>query len=547
LQDLKFAWEGDPQKTDLSLNIRRENLILLGKRLKKEHPKFNGHSDFEIGCTCATVSPTSIKDILNAKESIFKGKYLIALPEENLSLLEWDGQDHLTRKLLLQGADAVSANSNTIQWAFGLKSASKDEFTDEFKSLKPCIHGSDAHDLEHIGKPADDKFCWIKSELTFEGLKQILYEPEDRVYIGETPANLKNDYQLIESVTVNGSPDWFGDLKVPLNDDLVSVIGPRGSGKSALAELIAFAGGAALFRSSSGLEDTFLYKAARKSTANPNPVIGAVVGLTWKNGETDATMLPMNLRSSAVEEKVKYLPQKFVERLCAPENTQELEAEIEKVIYQRNKTTGRLQASNFQELRNAAVQPIEVKRERLIRQIQSLNQSIAESGSRYALKPQKILELKQCKEELERLLKAPPSLPSANTDELNKLDQLGKERQQFELTLAALNEQLTALKTIEAKLQVFREEIDGFNAEVADLMKKAGLDQTLGDSFLVRMPSVTEPIAARRTAIAEAVSSIRGDATIAPDDTTRTLSKVIAEISLIKEQSKLTEAKKKEY
>ncbi len=188
-------------------------------------------------------------------------------------------------------------NTNTIRWAAGLKSASKDEFIAEFKSLKPCVHGSDAHTITGIGKPAENKFCWIKSELTFEGLKQILYETEDRVYIGEKPAVLKNDYQVLESVIVGGAPDWFGNVTVPLNEDLVSIIGPRGSGKSALAEVIAFAGGASLFRATAGLEDTFLYKSARKSAANPNPVIGATVTLTWKNGEPDAVLLPTNLRS----------------------------------------------------------------------------------------------------------------------------------------------------------------------------------------------------------------------------------------------------------
>src|SRR6266852_1876632 len=258
LQDIKFVWEGDPQRTDLSLSVRRENLTLLGAKLKTENPSFQGRSDYEIGCTCATVSPTDIKNVLRDKGSIFKGRYLFVLPEEHLSLLDWDGQDHVTRKVLLQGADAVfSANANTIKWTSGLKSGTKDEFIAEFKSLKPCVHGSDAHKLETIGKPDGNKYCWIKAELTFEGLKQILYEPEDRVYIGEKPANLKNDYQVIERVSLDGAPDWFGKITVPLNEDMVSIIGPRGSGKSALAEAVAFAGGAAIFRSGQGLEDTF--------------------------------------------------------------------------------------------------------------------------------------------------------------------------------------------------------------------------------------------------------------------------------------------------
>ena len=34
------------------------------------------------------------------------------------------------------------------------------------------------------------KYSWIKSGLTFEGLKQIIFEPEDRIRVGiETSSN----------------------------------------------------------------------------------------------------------------------------------------------------------------------------------------------------------------------------------------------------------------------------------------------------------------------------------------------------------------------
>ena len=120
LQEFKFCFEGDPQRADLSLSVRRTNLEFLGNRLKKEHAHFNdGRFDFEIGCMNATVDPSKIKEVLVNKERIFKGKYLIVLPEEHLSLLEWDGQDHHTRKLLLQGADAIFKTSEQFDWAQG--------------------------------------------------------------------------------------------------------------------------------------------------------------------------------------------------------------------------------------------------------------------------------------------------------------------------------------------------------------------------------------------------------------------------------------------
>ncbi len=547
LQEIKFAWDGDPQRTDLSLSVRRENLALVGERLKKEHEKFRDRSDYEIGCTCATVSPTDIKKVLDAKESIFKGRYLIVLPDEHLSLLDWDSQDHLTRKLLLRGADALfSANPSTIKWATGRGALSKKNFIAEFKSLKPSIHGSDAHALDKIGVPDNKRFCWIKANLTFEGLKQILYEPDERVFIGEKPAYLKNDYQVIESVAIENSPEWFGDITAPLNEDLISIIGPRGSGKSALAEAMAFAGGSASFRTGKGLEDAFLSKAAKKSATNQNTVVGTRVTLNWKNGESDKATIPATLANGGTEEKVKYLPQKFVEWLCAPENNQQLEAEIERVVYQRNSKTERLKASNFQELRKATTQPIETRRERLTRTIQSLNTSISEGSARLATKPQKETDLKRRGEDLVRLLKSPPVLPPENAEELKRLEGLENEKQALELKLANLGEQVTILDTIKAKFDVIADDLALFNQEIAELLPKAGFPDP--QLFKVGIPTVAPLIDEKRSILTAAANQTRGSSDEVPvKDGPRTLSSVLAEIRLLKERSALTEAKKKEY
>ena len=339
LQEIKFQYEGDPQRQDLSLSVRRQNLEMLGKRLKAEHAPFNdGRSDFEIGCMNATVKPEDIKEVLQNKEQIFGGKYLILLPEEHMSLMDWDGQDHHTRKVLLQNADGIlSKNPKTKHWAMG----SGDplvaiKFIKEFKSLKPCVGGCDAHTLETLGKPDLNRFCWIKFDLTFEGLKQVLYEPKECVYFGEAPPNLKNDYQVIESVSLSGSADWFGDITVPLNSDLVSVIGPRGSGKSALAEMIAIACGSNVFRPGVDVSDTFLAKASKRSASNLQPIVGTKIAVRWADSHESFATIGSPLHTPQDEEEVKYLPQKFVDRLCAPENNEELEQEIERVIYQRH-------------------------------------------------------------------------------------------------------------------------------------------------------------------------------------------------------------------
>lgn len=65
----------------------------------------------------------------------------------------------------------------------------------------PCIHGSDAHSIEKIFGPDQQRYCWIKADTTFEGLLQILYEPAERVLIQSNSPDTKDPHQVIDSIT----------------------------------------------------------------------------------------------------------------------------------------------------------------------------------------------------------------------------------------------------------------------------------------------------------------------------------------------------------
>jgi len=161
-----------------------------------------------------------------------------------------------------------------------------------------------------------------------------------------------------------------------------------------------------VFRDGIDIQDSFLYKASRRSSANPVPITGATLELRWADGNTETVTIPPDLKHGRAEEKVKYLPQKFVERLCAPENNKQLELEIERVIFQRIAKTERLDASDFQELRQRSTQGTTVRKAQVQRAIQTLNQTIATISARIALKPAKENELKAKREELSALISA---------------------------------------------------------------------------------------------------------------------------------------------
>ena len=379
--------------------------------------------------------------------------------------------------------------------------------------------------------------------LTFNGLKQVLYEPQARVYIGEVPPNLKNDYQVIDSVLISNSPDWFGQVELLLNPNLVSVIGPRGSGKSALAELIALAGGSNLFRDAGDTKDTFLAKASKRSPSSTATVIGTQVLLKWRDQHESNAKIEVGLKTSRPEEEVKYLPQKFVERLCAPENNNELECEIERVIYQRHQKGAQSDASNFQELRRAATQAIETRRQRLAQNIKTLNQSIASRGLQIDQVPAKQADLSRKKTELDAVIKLAPIIPEANKADIASLNSLETKRKTLTESLSRLNRQLALLDTIAARYEIITADILQFNRDMNELFAEAGVTN-FGDCLPVVPPlRAGEVLTERRQQIMLSITTLQG----ADDETDLTISGIDKLSAVVKTKLTMTEAKQKEY
>ena len=94
---------------------------------------------------------------------------------------------------------------------------------------------------------------WVRADPTFDGLVQLCHEPEDRVYIGTEPPALQRirasatksieEISFERDATAGQDGEWFSG-SVPLNAGLVAVIGKKGSGKSALSDVIGLLGDA---------------------------------------------------------------------------------------------------------------------------------------------------------------------------------------------------------------------------------------------------------------------------------------------------------------
>ncbi|GAA9616618.1 PHP-associated domain-containing protein [Helicobacter pylori] len=123
----------------------------------------------------------------------------------------------------------------------------KDDRDSWLKYNKPLLQSSDAHKEDSIGK----KYTWIKAEKTFEGLKQIIYEPETRVSIDEKKSQdplhkidcvgLCFDREVKITNEKGDVPFCYAGFNETLffSPNFTCVIGGRGSGKSTLLQLIA--------------------------------------------------------------------------------------------------------------------------------------------------------------------------------------------------------------------------------------------------------------------------------------------------------------------
>lgn len=239
-----------------SLNSR--NLASLGAQLKTQQQSFQNYSDTFVGMMNASISEDNLIKVLNARNSIFGGKYLIGLPaDEDLSAVSWTSQGHLIRKNLLRKCSFIfSSNPNTIAFGLGKKHDTIRDFINEFGSLKPCIWGSDAHDYDKLFKPDLNRVTWIKAANTFEGLKQVIYEPVSRLSINESkpiPPPRKINLLKIDfpaDTTIIRSEDRHlpdksaefclrGEKEIYFSPYFTCIIGGRGTGKSTILNIIA--------------------------------------------------------------------------------------------------------------------------------------------------------------------------------------------------------------------------------------------------------------------------------------------------------------------
>ena len=220
---------------------------------------------------------------------------------------------------------------------------------------KPVISGCDAHSFNDLdawlGKTVlkdgvrQKEPTWIKADVTFEGLRQIIFEPADRVFIGEEPEVevrvRENPRRYISSLDIDQIAEydgqhgiWFKQEKIPLNKELVAIIGNKGNGKSALTDILGLLGNShnQKYQREGRTEELFSFlnkdKFLRGGCASH-----FVSELHWCGGPSDKADLDRETDTS-VPENLEYLPQKYLEKICANIEDDEFRHKLNEVIFE---------------------------------------------------------------------------------------------------------------------------------------------------------------------------------------------------------------------
>lgn len=213
-----------------------ENLKLLGQHIIESVPEDRRSqygSPIIEGFNNLNLEYSKIMDVLETGSTFFEGKYLTAIGKSEWDDLKWDDNTIADKKNIINSVDFVLTASENVAAYQKSKKSLEDGCVNSL--LLDC---SDAH--SNLNSNNKDKLgncnTWIKADSTFAGLKQILYEPKERVRVQQTCPDNKSGYQVIDSIKL--SEDGFWNQTICFNSYLNTIIGGRSTGKSTLLKAI---------------------------------------------------------------------------------------------------------------------------------------------------------------------------------------------------------------------------------------------------------------------------------------------------------------------
>lgn len=381
---------------------RNATAALLTKHgFKKLDIDSNDRTALEAGYKIAELKADSYRAAIKAVPDELAIGFMPFMTNDGLGHV--DVMTHYAYAMSLFDSSPIFETRDDAHWhAFvGRKTEANTKFFDAFQEAlggvpRLPVSGSDAHQFtgdgtnnaRGYGDYPSGRITWIKADPTWEGLRQAVREPEKRCHIGALPPKLarvrdqKTFYiDRIELTKASGSTlfeQWFDGVSVLLNTDLVAIIGNKGSGKSALADVIAVLG-----NSQEKAHFSFL-KRDRFRGKSGEPARQFVGTMHWRAGEPCEANLADDPPSDRVE-LVKYIPQGRFEALCndhASGASNAFERELREVIFSHTPAGRRLDAFSFEDLIEQQERVFREKLGELRKNLGLLNQRIVNAEDR---------------------------------------------------------------------------------------------------------------------------------------------------------------------
>ena len=355
---------------DRKYSASHDELIALGRAFKGNE-SLEEEAALREGANQFKVNFTELRDLF-ASDTTYREHCLIAVAGgrgDGTSGLQTDDGAFAARRQSIERFSQIVFSSSEQQREFWLGNGPEDKagITKTYGGLKLCLHGSDAHEHAKLGRPDQDRFTWIKGDPRFDTLRLACLAPETRSEIGPKNPAEGVEQGRITAVTVDDK-SWFTPGTVPINTGLVAIIGARGSGKTALGDLIAVGAG-----STEPFDNraSFVSRAGRLIQNHQSTV-------QWHDGDPTNHDFAGYDESDTDDRRVRYLSQQFVETLCASDGvSDELITEIERVIFNTWPIDDRQGATNFQDLLGIRLASLRSQQAAELQSIQDLSEGIS--------------------------------------------------------------------------------------------------------------------------------------------------------------------------
>lgn len=453
---------------------------------------------------------------------------------DGASNLQTDSGYKAVREEIYRFSDAIfSSNPTDIEYFLGMGQDSIDKISSRYGGSIPCIWGSDSATLDKIFEPDLDRYCWIKADPTFEGLKQIIYEPATRIYIGKRYPDERDQNRIIKSMTLGTRerPDWLDLETLDINSGLVAIIGNKGTGKTALVDFIAYATGAWDPSSS----NSFIKK---------SKIEDLEISVEWAGG--DSSSQKITKKYAPTDQRTKYLSQQFVEDLCANNIVGEkLRGEIESVIFQHLKPEQKLGASGFRDLHSKRIKGVKDKKQSIwkllldnILAFLSLEEEIS------ALRDKKT-RLVQLSEERTGILDQIPKIDSQEQEQLaEKLSSTRDILSKVEARIAELLADENDIDTLKSRVEQFRNTMEQFHTDIVPELRRVGISKEEIDNFKPQFTGdTTQPFESRLRHIQAEISKLKNKDEQNP--TGQSQEELNTTIETLREESSLDEQTRK--